>query len=70
MDQNNLESEDQNEHKEEDPVMEEAFEHIGISSSDLSAVDHVEKLQENKDVEDVSEHSLLGIACPELGAFF
>jgi hypothetical protein len=45
-----------------------SFKDIGISSSDLSAVDQVEKLQENEDVEQVGEHSFLRVACPEIGA--
>jgi hypothetical protein len=46
----------------------ESLEDIGISGSNLSAVDQVEKLQENEDVEHISEHGLLSIACPEVGA--
>ncbi len=35
--------------------MEERLEHVEVSLADLSAVNHVECLQEHEDVEDVSE---------------
>lgn len=61
MSSNELYGGNQNEQNDEIPVMEQAFEHVEIFFADLSAVDHVEKLQGNKDIEDVGEVLGLGL---------
>jgi hypothetical protein len=48
--------------------VEESLKDISVGGSNLSAVNQVEKLRENEDVENVSEHNLLGISFSESDA--
>lgn len=56
LDQGNQEKED-----DEVPVVHEWLEHVEVITTDLSAVDHVEKLQKDKGVENVGQMTSLGL---------
>ena len=59
LDGDELDGEDECEEEQEVWVVEEGLEHVEVSSTDLSAVDHVEGLETHEHVEDVGEVSLL-----------